>query len=214
MQRLILVRHGITEWNKTGKFQGHSDVPLSEEGEKQAEALRQRLADYSFQAVYSSPLSRALSTAQVALPYATIIQDARLKELNFGSFEGKDLAENEQHPAWQAWYAEPFLRQAPQGESYQQLRERVVDWFKSLNLAHQSRHDGAHGGIVIAFSHSGSIQMLLSHIIGVEHPKWRKRFYLRHSSLSSILFQEDHAVIESINDARHLEDGTYDPFND
>jgi len=56
--------------------------------------------------------------------------------------------------------------------------------------------------------------MLLSHIIGVEYPRWRKRFYLRHSSLSSILFQDGHAVIEGINDAKHLEDGGYDPFND
>ncbi len=69
----------------------------------------------------------------------------------------------------------------------------------------------------MAVTHSGTIQMLLAHLVGVEHPRWRKRFYLRHASISRVRFREDedgnggHAVIERVNDASHLA-GDGDPF--
>ena len=205
MRKLTLIRHGLTSWNTSGRFQGHTDLPLSPEGEAQARALQKRLASLNAQpeAVYSSPLQRALQTAQIALPDADIITDERLKELNFGVFEGYTQAENEQHVDWDTWFANPFKNAAPSGESYEALRQRCVAWLNDL-----PEHRSA-----IAFAHSGTIQMLVSHVLGVEQPKWRKRIFLRHTGLSVFLFRSNEIVVERVNDARHLEDDV-NPFED
>ena len=207
MRQLILIRHGLTEWNTSGKFQGHSDIDLSEEGKVQARALEVRLAELqkgglTFDWVVSSPLRRARQTAHIALPEREVHLDDRLKELNFGAFEGRTLAQNCATQAWNAWYRDPFKRRTPEGESYEDLRLRAVDWLESLPEGH-----------TVAFTHSGTIQMLISHILGVEHPKWRKRIFLRHTSLTRVLSQDGEIVIERINDARHLESQLEaDPF--
>lgn len=206
MRQLTLIRHGLTEWNKTGQFQGHTDIPLSQEGKEQAQLLAKHLEHVrdKVNLVYSSPLGRALETAKTVFPQHDILQDDRIKEVNFGIFEGSTQAENEKHEKWSWWYADPFKRQAPKGESYEDLRLRAVDWLKGLPEAEH----------IVAFAHSGTIQMLLSHVIGVERPLWRKRFYLRHSSMTRILFQDGHMMVERVNDARHLAPMKNDPFLD
>lgn len=205
MQQLTLIRHGVTQWNVSGKFQGHTDVPLAEEGRLQALALAKHLKKAKVDRVYSSPLQRALETAKIVFPNKDIIQDARLKELYFGIFEGFTQAENEKHQGYDYWFADPFKRAAPNGESYEALRERAVAWMQSLP---EDKH-------CVAFTHSGTIQMLLSYIMGVEHPKWRKRMYLRHTGITRVLFKDGEAIIERINDTRHLaKGGEVDPFSD
>jgi broad specificity phosphatase PhoE len=203
MRQLTLVRHGITDWNVTGKFQGHSDTPLSEDGRTQAHALAKHLKKAKVDVIYSSPLSRALETAMIVFPNREIIQDDRLRELNFGVFESFTQAENLLHEEWAWWFADPFKRPAPNGESYEALRLRAVAWMESLP-------DNIH---VAAFTHSGTIQMLVSHVLGLEYPKWRKRIYLRHTGITRILFRQGEAVIERVNDTRHLaKNGDVDPF--
>ena len=206
MRRLTLVRHGITEWNLSGQFQGHTDIALSEKGRKQAAALAKHLEEMAptVDLVYSSPLSRAAETAQTVFPNREIIYDDRLKELNFGSFEGFTQAENEQHEAWEAWFANPFERAAPGGESYQALMTRAAAWLATLPREADS----------FAFAHAGTIRMLISHVLGLEKPTWRKRIFLNHTSLTRILFQDDEAVIERVNDTRHLAPNGIDPFAD
>jgi broad specificity phosphatase PhoE len=203
MRQLTLVRHGITEWNVTGRFQGHTDTPLSEEGQKQAEALAKHLKKAKVDLIYSSPLSRAFETAKTVFPDRDIMVDERLRELNFGDFESFTHLENEQHEQWAWWFADTFKRCAPNGESYEDLRLRAVAWMESLP-------DDVH---IVAFTHSGTIQMLVSYILGVEYPKWRKRIYLRHTGITRILFRDGEAVIERVNDTRHLAtNGDVDPF--
>ena len=177
--KITLIRHGLTSWNTSGKFQGHTDLPLSPAGETQACLLKKRLAALEARPrlVYSSPLQRALQTAQIALPTADIITDDRLKELNFGVFEGHTQTENERRADWDTWFADPFIRTAPNGESYEALRVRAVSWLNDLP-EHKS---------IVAFTHSGTIQMLVSHVLGVERPKWRKRIFLRHTGLERAL---------------------------
>ena len=93
MTEIIIIRHGETEWNKTGRFQGHSDVPLSEEGRAQAEALGKNLVVDHVDAIYASDLTRAMETAaplaeRFGLP---VIPDPQLRELNFGAWEGRNF---------------------------------------------------------------------------------------------------------------------------
>jgi len=203
MRELNLIRHGLTPWNESGQFQGQSDIELSEQGITQAETLHERFKRHEFDYIYSSPLKRAHQTATIALPNQDIVLDDRLKEINFGIFEGSDLATNQQKPEWDVWYADTFKLQAPGGESYEELRLRAVNWLDELPE-----------GKIAAFCHSGTIQMLISHIVGVEYPRWRKRFFLRHGSISRVLYKDGHVMVERLNDCRHMSAMKLDPFDD
>jgi len=194
MRHLLLIRHAVTEWNRSGRLLGHSDLPLSAEGEAQARALGARFAGEDV-LVYTSPLKRAYQTAQIAFPRRELRQDARLKELNFGRFEGRTLEQNRALESWRTWYQDPFKRRAPNGESYEELRGRAVAWFEALPDA----------PCTVAVTHSGTIQMLLSYVLGVEHPRWRKRFGLHHAGVTWLRLSEDGVLIERVNDTRHLD---------
>lgn len=205
MRRVVtLIRHGLTEWNVSGRVQGQTDLPLSEDGRRQARRLARRLArSTAVDRVVASPLRRAAETAELAFPAREVELDARLEELDFGVFEGFTMEENRRRPEWAAWIEDPFGLAAPGGESYGELRERAVDWLRSLP---------DEPGHVVAVTHSGTIQMILAHVLGIEHPRWRKRIYLRHSSVSRIVFQDGDVVVERVNDTRHLDEAGADPF--
>ena len=207
MRRLTLIRHALTAWNADGRFQGHSDVPLSDDGRRQARRLARHVTGTETDAVvYASSSSRALETARIAFPNHEIVVDPRLRELNFGVFEGHTQSENEARDAWREWFADPFERRVPGGESYRDLRERMVAWMEDAHAAHEDH--------VVAVTHSGAIQMLLSWVLGVEHPRWRKRIYLRHASVSRVLFRDGDMLVERVNDTRHLTAEGADPFFD
>lgn len=205
MRRAVtLIRHGLTDWNVSGRFQGHTDLRLSEDGRRQARRLGRRMARRAdIGRIIASPLLRAQETATLAFPGRTLELDERLMELHFGAFEGGTLEENRVRPEWDAWIADPFGVAAPGGESYGQLRERAVAWFRSLPEDEAS---------VVAVTHSGTIQMILAHVLGIEHPRWRKRIYLRHSSVSRLVIHEGEMVVERVNDTRHLDENGVDPF--
>lgn len=206
MRRLTLIRHGLTEWNVQRRFQGQADPPLTEAGRKQARRLARLLSRYpQVGGVVASPLRRARETAELAFPGRDVATDPRLMELDFGRFAGRTADENARDPAWQAWTQDSFGNRTPGGESYQELRERVVAWFCEL---HQDGDD------VAAVTHSGVIKMLLTHVLGIERPRWRKRIYVRHSSVTRILLGKDGTVVERVNDTRHLDEDGADPFWD
>lgn len=208
MRRLTLIRHGITDWNAAGRIQGQSDVPLSDLGREQARQLASYVsAVQGVDVVVASPLQRAVETARIAFPQIPLLTDPRLQELDFGAFEGTTTTANEADPRWQAWMKDPFELPAPDGESYRQLRARVEVWLAEAVTAFDQQH-------VVAVSHSGTIQMLLSALLGVEHPRWRKRIYLRHTGVSHVLFRGGDAVIERVNDTRHLVADGADPFGE
>lgn len=201
---LTLVRHGLTEWNVAGRFQGQTDLPLSEDGRRQARRLARRTARLGeIDRLVASPLLRARETAELAFPGRDVVTDPRLMELDFGVFEGATAEENARRPEWAAWSVDPYLRTAPEGESYRELQGRIVSWYEELP------HDLEH---VVAVTHSGAIQMLLAHVLGLEHPRWRKRIYVRHSSVSRIVSRGAEVVVERVNDTRHLDENGADPF--
>lgn len=199
MRRLTLIRHGLTAWNQDGRFQGHSDVPLAAVGRDQARRLHARTEQLGVvDVLVSSTSGRARETAALAFPGRALELDARLCELDFGVFEGRTLPQNRAHPAWGWWSTDPITRPAPRGESYRALQERAVAWLEEA----RTRWDGAH---VASVSHSGTIQMLLAHLFGVGRPRWTIRVELIHTSISQVRFDDGLTVVESVNDARHLD---------
>jgi 2,3-bisphosphoglycerate-dependent phosphoglycerate mutase len=197
--RIWLVRHGVTDWNLEGRWQGWSDTPLSTLGQDQAWKLRTRLEHRHFDRVVSSDLIRALDTARLAGFEPTPV--AQLRELNFGVFEGGTNSENAQHPEFAAWIQDPVTRAAPMGESYASLRGRAMHWLESLP---------EHGDI-LAFSHGGFIQVLTSGLLNLEPlaaPRvWRLR--VTHGSITVLerYWTPSGAVwtLERLNDTAHLE---------
>jgi alpha-ribazole phosphatase len=131
MTRLILVRHGETDWNVEGRYQGQSDVPLNANGLAQAEALAGQLRGESFAAIYSSDLARASQTAEVLAggSGATVHYDPRLREIDQGEWEGLLLKEIETRyaEAFERRRSDPLSTRPPGGESVGQVRRRVLE---------------------------------------------------------------------------------------
>src|SRR5262245_65615545 len=90
MTELLLTRHGETDWNREHRVQGHTDVPLNENGREQARALAERLVDVPLAAIYASDLARARETAEIVARRLGlgVVLDPGLREKNFGSWEG------------------------------------------------------------------------------------------------------------------------------
>jgi probable phosphoglycerate mutase len=103
MGELILIRHGQTEWSLSGRHAGRTDVPLTEAGEAAAESLAPRLAERDLVAVFSSPLSRAVRTAELA-GLTGVRADLDLVEWDYGGYEGLTAAQiRETRPGWELW---------------------------------------------------------------------------------------------------------------
>lgn len=140
MTRLILIRHGETDWNIEGRWQGQSDVPLNARGMQQAHEVGHKLANKGIQAIYSSDLSRAQDTAQVlaeltGLPVQT---DPRLREIHQGVWEGMLVTEIE------AKYAsllsernkDPLTIAPPGGETASQVKARLLKALREITQQH------------------------------------------------------------------------------
>lgn len=152
---LVVVRHGLTAWNRSGRYQGHKDIPLDPEAARPGlERLRAwcREQQGEWDAIHCSDLARCRQTlAHLALPGATPCPetrpeprfDARLRELNFGAYEGKCYAELESDPGYRAWIDGRGERPPPGGESAGELRMRLDAWWHELTREAEAKEAGA-----------------------------------------------------------------------
>ncbi|MGE5665914.1 MAG: histidine phosphatase family protein [Betaproteobacteria bacterium] len=154
--RLVLIRHGETEWNAAGRLQGAIDVPLSQLGLWQAQRVAERLREEPFAAVVASDLARARQTAEpladaLGLP---VQPEPRLRERAYGIFEGERYAGlAERYPAeWAAHLARDPDWVIPGGESIGQLRDRVGEALDEIARRHAGAQVAvvAHGGVLDA----------------------------------------------------------------
>ncbi|MDQ7849680.1 MAG: histidine phosphatase family protein [Armatimonadota bacterium] len=130
MPRILLIRHGQTEWNRRGIFRGRVDIPLSPTGIRQMEALAARVAAERPARVYTSPLQRALTSARILCPPDAhpprVVED--LTDMSYGEWEGKpEETVRAQYPDLYArWLAEPHRVRPPGGESLAEVQQRVA----------------------------------------------------------------------------------------
>lgn len=200
MTRIYFVRHGETFWNKSGRFQGHSDIALSFEGRIQAEKARDRLATEEFDAVYSSDLSRAKETAEILCQDRKInIQiEQRLRECCFGQWEGKTYQEilDASPDMIQTWHSDPGSFTIPEGEAMDDVKARVKEAVLDICKKHPD-------GQVLVVSHGGIIRMVLSWALGLSYNRfWQIR--QDNTAINVIDFYDDKAIIALINDCNHL----------
>jgi len=152
--RIVFVRHGEAEPDLRGRCYGRLDVALSRRGVAQTEALGKKLAPLPLHAVYTSPRRRARGTAEALCVgrSSAPVEDERLRELDFGEFEGRMYVEIErEYPElFRRWMTAPTAVQFPGGESYRDLRARVAAAVDELRRAHAGETIAivAHGGVV------------------------------------------------------------------
>jgi alpha-ribazole phosphatase len=136
MGKIVLVRHGETDWNNIGRIQGWTDVPLNSNGMKQADKTAKALQKIQITAVFSSPLKRALSTAEkIAGKHGvqtTVVPE--FSEINQGLWEGLLSKEaKSQFPSlYKNWQSDPYNTSPPGGESVKMLAERVLPAYKRI----------------------------------------------------------------------------------
>jgi len=198
--RLLLARHGETIWNAQHRYQGQTDVPLNEMGKQQAEALGRRLAGEQIDVIYASDLGRAWETAQaIAKPHKLDVQpEPRLREMDFGEWEGLTFAEIERNypDELSAWLEDPQRAAPAGGEPGTHFSARVRAVLDALVVAHQ-------GQTVIVAAHGGSLRALLCLALGLS-PGAQWRFRLGQASLSELFVYEEVTVLALLNDRCHL----------
>ena len=202
--RVILARHGQTEWNKEFRFQGKTNVQLTEEGKRQAHALAERLASWPPDVIYSSPLDRALYTAQAIAErhnMKPVILD-ELEEIDFASWEGQSIngLEREQHEIFSRWRADPFFNPPEGAETWPELSER-------LSRAVNQFLAGGHKRI-IAVSHGGIMRALYAVFTGLNpHKTWNMD--VSNCSMSGIEMRFGRPCLAFANDDLHIRAGVY-----
>ncbi len=146
--QVIMIRHGETIWSSERRYQGISDVPLSEEGRRKLKP-----ADLKPRHVFVTPLVRTRETAEILFPEAEQIIVSGLSEMNFGIFEGKNYRELNGNPAYRAWVDSGCLAACPGGESKAEFSRRVCGAFEELMAGPPAGEDVvivAHGGTLMA----------------------------------------------------------------
>lgn len=191
-RHIWLVRHGETEWSRSGRHTGRTDVPLTDTGREQARLLGQRLAGHAFDLVFTSPLSRAAETARLAGITPEPVTDDDLREWDYGAFEGRTTADIRQElPGWTIWKG-PWRG----GETVDDIgarADRVVARLRALEA----------GGDVAVFAHGHLLRVLAARWLGMPASAGG-RFELATATVSTLGWERENATIELWNEACHL----------
>ena len=192
LPKIYLARHGETIWSLSGQHTGMTDIPLTEQGEKNAKQLGKRLQGLTFAKVFSSPLQRALKTCELAGFGSMVIPDPLLEEWNYGDYEGRTTSEI--HQTQPDWFI--FRDGCPGGELPKQVAQRcdqMIEKMKAIN------------GDILIFAHAHILRMLTTRWLDL--PAEEGRLYFLSTASLSILGYE-HSLSEPVirlwNDTSHL----------
>ena len=200
MTRIILMRHGQTEWNKFERFRGKADIELDETGRRQAEAAAERIGQWKVDAVYSSPLKRAMSTAQaVANRLGLTVQTLEgINDMDFGEWEGLAIAEARQKyvALFDLWLYHPERLEIPRAETLADVRKRAVAAIDEVAAKHKDQ-------TVALVSHRVVCKVLLCHLLGLDNSHF---WQIAQDTTAINLFEvwEGRPSVMLINDTCHL----------
>jgi broad specificity phosphatase PhoE len=197
MIRLVLIRHGETDWNVEGRMQGQKDRPLNDRGRKQAELTGQYVRNhFQPEVVWSSDLARCVSTAE---PLGFDFQKSELlREINYGTLEGKTWAEtSREEQAESAEYGSDPYHQMAGGESRADLVERAA---KFMAVSEITKLDGD----VVIVGHGASLSGMLTHLLGLP-PEAAYKFQLENASVTTLNITPELTRLTALSLATHLE---------
>ena len=209
MTEIILVRHGETEWNVTEVFRGRIDVELNETGMKQAELLAKHLSDLKLNAIYSSPLKRALKTAEMIASYHKLDVGVAPGLIDFDYGEWQGLPHQEVKDKYKELYAEwinnPHQAKMPAGESLSEVRKRAVGVVDSIIAKYE--------GTVILVSHRVVNKVLVCALLGLDDSHfWNIR--LDTCGITTFAYENGRFILTKHNDISYLKPLQQAPLSD
>lgn len=200
--KLIIIRHGETTWNHQHRIQGRADIPLSQLGKKQAKLLGNRFSKTTIDAIYSSRLQRSINTAKAVAnhhPHIAFIQDKRLNEMDWGTWEGLNFQEIEKKfpKEFAARQIDKYNVAPPNGESPIHLKKRITPFLKKLI----SRHKGQ---TVLIVGHAGMNRVIVGTILGWPNEKTAATTF-KNTSVTILHVKSGKSRLHLFNCTRHLE---------
>ena len=198
---LYLLRHGETEFSKTGGFCGFIDAELSPEGQLMGQQFAEAHKSIDWKGIYSSSLSRAVKTATPLSQLLGIPIEKRdaLKEINYGKWEGltHDFVKKEYQSDYEKWVAEPGWNSPTGGETAFQIAERAMNVVSEILDKHKS-------GSVLLVSHKATIRIILCSLLGIELGRYRDRVNALTGSLALVKMGEHGPMLEFLNDRSYM----------
>jgi broad specificity phosphatase PhoE len=211
--RLILVRHGATEWNQQRRVQGLSNLGLNETGKRQAEALAQALKDINVLAIYCSPLRRAQETALAISRFhqVKVVTLDGLKELDVGEVDGMtyDEMKTSHNEFFTRWMVDFTSVRLPGGGFVPELRDQCCAAIQGIVKENQPKSDAKGDGddrVVVAVTHFFPIMCIICDSLGLDL-SYCRRLRLDVASICTLDFNSDRTVLVSYNDTCHLRQG-------
>jgi probable phosphoglycerate mutase len=199
--RLIIVRHGESEWNKIGRYQGQEDAALSDLGQRQAKALAGRLQTEKIHAIYASPLQRAANTARAIAefhPDVPFHTENALLEIHHGDWQGLYSPDVKARYGTELreWQLYPTRSQMPNGESFSNILKRVVDFKERIEADHT-------GETILLSTHDVVVKILVADALGINMDRIN-RLWITNASISVIEYGNDLPYLVSLSEACHL----------
>lgn len=213
--RLLLVRHGETDWNRESRFQGKIDIPLNENGREQGRKVADFLKETTLDFAISSPMLRPKETAELILAHHSGVElelKELLLEISHGKWEGKLKPEIQaEYPELlKKWQETPALVQMPEGENLQQVWDRAVACWQEIVAENANSPDGIQTGIVVA--HDAINKVILCALLGLA-PSNFWNIKQGNGAVSVIDYpdgKDSAPVLQAINITSHLSKGIFD----
>jgi len=199
MTKVMLIRHGDTDWNVEEIFRGRADVELNEIGIKQAELLAKYFADERIVAIYSSPLKRALRTAEIIAVshHIDVITAPELIDFEYGEWQGlsHDTVKEKYKALYDEWLTNPHLVKVPKGESLDDVRKRATSLVDRIIIKHE--------GTVALVSHRVVGKVLICALLGLDNSHfWNIR--LDTCGITTFVYEKKGFVLTGHNDTSFL----------
>ena len=206
-KKMLLVRHGKTDWNVEVRFQGSTDIPLNDIGYQQALKTAARLKSWQDAAIYSSPLKRAMQTAEAISGGAPVTPLEGFTEINFGDWEGSRVSDirAKDKEALEAWHRDGFFSIPENAETWDQINERVSQALSVCLPKDDER--------IIIVAHGGILRAIMINLLQLDpHTAWRLAVY--NCSISAVDICRGINNLVFLNDTTHLntESGADVPF--
>ncbi len=207
--RLFLVRHGATTLSAEDRFAGSTDVPLSEEGRRQAAALAERLRPDPIAAVYCSPMRRTIETASILAEPHRVDPVTRpgLREIDHGRWEGltRQDVETRYHDEYLRWEEDPFIVAPTGGECGVDVMARALPVIRAIVEAHEGQQ-------ILVVSHKATIRLVISSLLGFDARGYRDRLDQAPACLNVIDFKDPvRSRLMLFNDVSHYSNQPQSP---
>jgi len=200
MTKVYIVRHGQTAWNLEEVFRGRADIPLDETGKKEVHLAGEALKDEILHAVYSSPLSRSMETAENVAKFhdLPVTPLEAIIDISYGEWEGVGLKEVQQQSPdlYELWLQEPHKIRFPQGETLEEVRSRTMEALEELLKKHHNEN-------IVLVAHRVPNKVLCCALLGLDNSNfWR----IQQDTASTNLFVYKDAkwIVSFLNDTSYL----------